>query len=141
MSKLRLINIKLSAHFAPKISDSDFLNIQNVLCDEVGPGKMNIRIQSYNYTIMGREKSHLNVTGVKSFGEISKAISIFLGTFKKVVSISNLKIDSIFFCYKFEEKELLKCIIEDLFGVFNCVLIVKKYHNFKGRVNLKLKKN
>ena len=107
MSKLRLINIKLSAHFAPKISDSDFLNIQNVLCDEVGPGKMNIRIQSYNYTIMGREKSHLNVTGVKSFDEISKAISIFLDTFKKVVSISNLKIDSIFFVINLKKKNCL----------------------------------
>ena len=137
MGKLAVVNIKMSGILSPPINFEDFEKL-NFSCNNVGVGRKNIRLNIFNYTLMGHFLQYINLTGIKDFNQIKNGLLVFMTHFRGVKSIKNMKIDSIFFKFSFKNPNLLREILDDFFEIFNKIFIIKKYILIKSRINLRL---
>ena len=128
MDALIITNIKISFLYEERIIITD----PNVL-DYHARNIWIIKFESYTCSILGRNSSHVNLTGLKSLDDINTAVQLLseisnINTSK----IPNIKIDSISSYFKTKsglKTKLIECISPSYFRIFKpikfCGIIIK----------------
>ena len=96
MANFEIINIKVSC----KLSNSlDFKHIEEkfpFLSSYAGVGRIVFRHENFTYCVMGRKNTFLNVTGLKSFEDVTNSIRCFENFFTSPkILFPTFKFDSI----------------------------------------------
>ena len=135
MANFEIINIKFSC----KLSDSlDFKQIEEkfpFLSSFAGLGRIVFRHENFTYCVMGRKNTFLNVTGMKSFEDVTNSIQCFENYFTSPkILFPTFKFDSICAIYSMSPKIINTVLSPKV----NCFWI-KRYANILSRIIIKPK--
>ena len=96
MNNFTIINIKFSCQLSKCL---DFEQIEDkfpFLSSFAGIGRIVFRHENFTFCVMGRSNTFLNVTGLKSFEDVTKSIQCFEKCFTPTkILFPTLKFDSI----------------------------------------------
>ena len=93
---MRITNIKISCHISSTEKVEDLIPQSHVLTYYSGVGRFVIKSDTFTFTLMGRARSSLNITGIKNLCEVYQSIVLFKRCFPQILlTITDIKIDSI----------------------------------------------
>ena len=137
MANFEIINIKYSCQLSNSLGFKQIEDKFPYLSSFAGLGRIVFRHANFTYCVMGCNNTFLNVTGLKSFEDVTNSIQCFENFFTSPkILLPTFKFDSICAIYSASPRIIYAVLSPKISSFW-----IKRYPNILSRINIKPKQS